>query len=131
MKTLSAISLSLALAATSFVGCDKADDTLYDVSFFTSKAQGVHTLYIDDVEKGALEYSSAAPQCGGATSDGAVPLKLQMPSGTYVIKGRDAQGKVTTFAEMTISEKTTRGSGNIGGMSISKHESCVVVGLSE
>jgi hypothetical protein len=131
MKNKSVISFGLALAAFSFFGCNKSDDQIYEVNFFTSKANGVHTLYIDGVQKGALDYFPEPPECGQQFADGAKPLKAQLPSGTYSITGRNAQGHVTTQATVTLSESVFGTSGGTGGTYGSKNKNCVIIGLSE
>ncbi len=134
MKKLSALSAGLALMTTGLISCNKDDcndNTIYNVSFFTPENQGAHTLYIDNIEKGTLNYFATAPQCGQLSNEGSQPLKLQLPAGTYFISARNGQGQVTTSANITISKTITRVAGEMGGTSVSSEESCVVIGLWE
>jgi hypothetical protein len=132
MKNLLAIPVGLLLTTVISAGCNKKDHKLHDVSFFTRSPQRTQVLYINNVEKGTLDYFATEPQCGQQFSkDGPQPLKLQLPSGTYAISGRNAQGQITSSAEVTLSEQFKGVSGRLGGTSVTSTASCVIIGLSE
>ncbi len=130
-NTLTTIFVCL-LATLLFTQCNKDDNSkVFNARFYTTKANGKLSLYVDDVYKGELPYFSNAPDCGATYSDAQKPLNTQLPSGEYRIAGKNSQGQVTSYGIMKISRNKMSASGGIGGMSLNSSEECLTIGLSE
>jgi len=115
-----------------FTACEKDDmNKVFDVNFYTSNPSGKMILYIDDVAKGELSHFDTAPVCGQAFSDGANPISMQLKAGEYLISGKNDLGQIVAYGTIKITEHKLSTSGGMGGISITKNEDCVTVGLFE
>lgn len=132
MKRIFSVVFASLLAALLFTQCKKDDpNAIFNASFYTTKATGSLSLYIDDIYRGELPYFSKEPTCGAQNGDGQSPLTMQLKSGEYRIVGKNSQDRVTSSGTIAISVSTTSASGGIGGQSISNNGGCVVIGLFE
>ncbi len=132
MKATISSGLALVFALLLIIGCKKEDpNAVFNTSFFTTRANGRLSLYVDDVYKGDLPYFSTEPVCGGQNSDGQLPLTMQLKTGEYRITGKDSTGRVISSGTVRIGTCRTGASGGIGGQSLSASGSCVIIGLFE
>ena len=132
MKPILFLVFATLFASLLFTGCKKDDpNAMFHVSFFTSKANGPLSLYLDGNYKGVLPYFAQTPGCGNPNSDGQLPINMLLKSGKYTIEGKDSLGRITSSGSIKISTSTMGSSGNLGGQSLSSTSDCVVVGLFE
>ena len=132
MKNICSVLLVSLLAALLFAQCKKEDsDTIFNTSFYTSKANAKLSLYIDDTYKGELPYFPEQPACGQINGESQKPLTTQLRSGEYRIAGRDEHNKVISLGTIKISKNKMSSSGGIGGQSLFNSGDCLVIGLFE
>jgi len=132
MKTILSLVFATLFASLLFTGCKKGDpNATFQVSFFTSKANGPLSLYVDGTYKGVLPYFAQTPACGNPNTDGQLPITMVLKSGKYTIEGKDSLGRITSSGTIKISSCTMGTFGNLGGQSLSNTGDCVIVGLFE
>lgn len=130
MKHILSGTLYLASATLLFTQCKKENSNArFDVHFYTPEANTKLFLYLDADSLGPLPHLVETPECGRTATDGIAPLYRQLQAGSYRLVGKDGRGNIVSSGTLHISPERLSTSGNLGGMSVARKETCVSVRL--